>query len=287
MTPTSTRAGVGDAKTNGHDYVPIKFYLHKFANLWSKWEGLLVLTGMWVPMTANPWEGDRPPHTPHHLPLFSQLRVSALQASPTDVRGYSALLFRNDGGNSMSQHSALLEKELLRMPCPQEWEARAWGLQRFLKIQRSGVVACIPAQRPSLGHIWLSPLPTCGLSPLWQVRGNRVQKKEGMMEGREPLSQLWQLPQWNLPHMTDAYGFRQWNGSSPSILSWGHYPSILQKNIEASFFCCLHMRSSQLKRIGNIPLHFFSKQSLIASHPKKKNKSQYCNFKNKTTLKQR
>lgn len=32
------------------------------------------------------------------------------------------------------------------------------------------------------------------------------------------------------------------------------------------------MRSFQLKRTGNIPLHFFSKQSLIASHPKKEKK---------------
>jgi hypothetical protein len=31
--------------------------------------------------------------------------------------------------------------------------------------------------------------------------------------------------------VTDAYGFRQWNGSSPSIFGWGHYPSILQRGV--------------------------------------------------------
>lgn len=138
-------------------------------------------------------------------------------------------------------------------------------------------------------HLW--PLP----SDKWEERRKVRQKKRRKTrrkkeEKKESPSPTLAAPPVNLLHMTDAYGFRQWNGSSPSILSWGHYPSILQRHICGLIFCCLYMRSFQLKRTGNIPLHFFSKQSLIASHPKKemrKKKKHPCvNFKNKPILKQ-
>lgn len=123
----------------------------------------------------------------------------------------------------------------------------------------------------------------------WEAMENR--QKAGRRE-RAPVPAL-AAPAVSLPHMTDAYGFRQWNGSSPSILSWGHYPSILQRRIRGLIFCCLHMRSFQLKRTGNTSLHFFSKQSLIASHPKSKEANTTIKKKkpdthtHKTTLQQR
>lgn len=74
-----------------------------------------------------------------------------------------------------------------------------------------------------------------------------------------------------------------------SPFRWGHYPSILQRCFGGFIFCCLHTRSCQLKRAGNIPLHFFSKHSLLPPIPKKEKnlkKGQYPNFENETALEQ-
>lgn len=144
--------------------------------------------GRWAPLRANPREGDRSPLAPHVSSCSQGIGLSVLQTSPPDVSGHSVFLFRRDGGDSMSQYRSCLEKERLKRPSPQEWEGRAWGLQGFLEIQRSGVLACIPALGASLRHICLSLLYSPAASPLSETDREQYRRtKKGWREGSPSL----------------------------------------------------------------------------------------------------
>lgn len=97
-------------------------------------------------------------------------------------------------------HSTLLEEELLSWPCPQESEGRAWGQQTVLKSKRmewcQGILRACPP-----------PPPLLALSLSDKREATEARQKTGGRK-RAPLPALAALAV-NLPHMTDAYGFRQ------------------------------------------------------------------------------
>lgn len=116
--------------------------------------------------------------TAHCLPrlIWSHMDSSMLSSISTRCEGPQCLLFMS--------HTLSLEAELLSRPCPEEWEARAWGLQEFLKTQRTEVVACILVAAILGTHLTASILPTFGFSPLWEEIEHK-QKEGGKKELRE------------------------------------------------------------------------------------------------------
>lgn len=137
MPLTSMLIATDDSETNGYYGVPVKPYTRLSAPDLDQRQGLPVPTGEWAPAGANPG------HTPvlsHTASLCSHGPALSPQASPPDVRGHGAL--RSDTGDSMTYTLSPPGRRGSEEATPSGLEARAWGLQGFLKIQRNGTVAC-------------------------------------------------------------------------------------------------------------------------------------------------
>ena len=148
-----------EAETNGSNRVPVKLQTSLSTPDLDERQGLLVPAGEWAPAGADPRPGDHPRPPPHRRPPSAlTVQLCALQASPPDVRGHSALPQGVTQGTPCHAHSALLEEEALRRPRPQEWQRgpgvckdflRSKEMERWLVYWCRGCPAAMPDCLPS------------------------------------------------------------------------------------------------------------------------------------------